>query len=82
MHVYVFFRLKDDRKLEDSDNISVTWDAETRLASLVFKSIKLEDSGKYSCIAYSDVGGHALSSTVMQVRGEMKKQNRVFLCWY
>ena len=65
------FRLKDDTKLDDSDNISITWNPETRLTALIFRSVKLEDSGKYSCIAYSDVGGHALTSSVMQVRGKL-----------
>ena len=57
--------------LETSENVTVAWDPETRKAAIAFKIIGLADSGKYTCITYSDVGGHATTSSVVQVRGKL-----------
>ena len=54
---------------QSSKKATISWDSETKIAALVIKAVGLDDSGKYTCIAYSDVGGHAMTSVAVQVRG-------------
>ena len=54
---------------QSSEKATVSWDSETKTAALIIKTVGLDDSGKYTCIAYSDVGGHAMTTVAVQVRG-------------
>ena len=62
-------RFKDEVVFQSSEKATISWDSETKTAALVIKTVGLDDSGKYTCIAYSDVGGHAMTSVEVQVRG-------------
>ena len=63
------YRFKDEVVFQSSEKATISWDSETKTAALVIKTVGLDDSGKYTCIAYSDVGGHAMTSVAVQVRG-------------
>ena len=60
-------RLKDDKDLEVSENVSVKMDSKTRIASLTIAKATIADSGSYSCVAYGESGGHAATTSNMQV---------------
>lgn len=59
--------LKNDADLEQGPNITWSMDPKTRIASLVIHTATVADSGHYSCVAYSESGGHATTSTDVQV---------------
>lgn len=59
--------MKDDKDLEEGPNISWSMDPKTRIASLMIGKATVEDSGKYSCVAYSESGGHASTTSDVQV---------------
>ncbi|XP_053378005.1 muscle M-line assembly protein unc-89-like isoform X1 [Mercenaria mercenaria] len=59
--------LKDGNDLEEGPNISWSMDPKTRIASLMIEKATLTDSGHYSCVAYSESGGHASTSADIQV---------------
>lgn len=42
-------------------------DPKTRIASLTIGKATMEDSGKYSCVAYGESGGHATTTANVQV---------------
>jgi len=50
------YRYKDGKKLSVSDSLTMEWSAETGVASLVFKSLIVDMSGSYECVATSSVG--------------------------
>ncbi|KAL4227100.1 Vascular endothelial growth factor receptor 3 [Mactra antiquata] len=59
--------LKDGWDLKDGSNITFSMDPKTRISSLTIKKASIADSGQYSCVAYGDFGGHAQTTTDIQV---------------
>ena len=62
-------RFKDKKLIEDNDRMTTKWDFKERLATLVFKKVSADMSGKYTCMANSDLGGHASTVTEVTVKG-------------
>ncbi|XP_060599834.1 muscle M-line assembly protein unc-89-like isoform X1 [Ruditapes philippinarum] len=67
--------LKDGNDLEEGPNISWSMDPKTRIASLLIGKATVEDSGQYSCVAYSESGGHASTTADVQVLSENTGDN-------
>jgi len=66
---YFSHRYKDGKKMSASDSLTMEWNAETGVASLVFKSLSGNMSGSYECVATSSVGT-AKSATNVKVKSK------------
>lgn len=63
----IHYRKKDGHPLDRTSRVKTWFDPETRLASVIIKRLKAEDSGEYECVAVSQ-GGTSVSKTTLHVK--------------
>ncbi|KAL3853018.1 hypothetical protein ACJMK2_016604, partial [Sinanodonta woodiana] len=57
----------DGKLLKDSSNVTQVWDPDSRTARVILKHPRSSDAGKYMCLAYTDMGGYAETTTVVHI---------------
>lgn len=65
----MFYRLRGDKELSESDNIIIKKDVENVTYSLTLKDLKASDSSKYSCKAVNEYG-EAKETAELIVKGK------------
>ncbi|KAK3605810.1 hypothetical protein CHS0354_002427 [Potamilus streckersoni] len=57
----------DGKPLKDSSNVTQEWDPDSRRARVILKHPYSSDAGMYMCLAYTEIGGYAETTTVLHI---------------